>query len=757
MIEFYTYSASTSKKKNILVFFTASEHFDLQKFTSIVDASFKKSLFTRDILIISATYTEDQIEEKLIKSDSSLRKLKEKINSHHHMNIHYSSVNKVGEISVTSAIDSSSEDKSKISKEDVKKILETGLFGITKSRNLIIEAHPNYHFVKPSGKHTSKFIKVSNIIESSVEISFIAFCLLKMIPDDIENIYIDTAGIFALAYEITALKRRFDNNYGAVTIDCFGSYEGIDSYSFSESKRSLVIISATTSSDLEKKIRNIPEINCAGVLTIVSSVESKNTLICLDHYRANHCKEYFSNFDSYKEEACNLCRLEQSVPISLHKSNFAPESPRTTKYLPLAIDADKKIKELISNYKNLDVFKCLYDGVDGKKSPTPEYFIDVELLLKDSEVYREKIDNFITRSFPLNVDTVLHCSDSGAKQLADYILENVNSRGGDLKIFEGEITGHNIVINGILVVAGSLQSGKSLLNISRSLRDYTDTPITYVVGFAKYKDEKSFIKLQKDLTFSEGKYGQHLFYAIESILLPIDEHRVDSWAREIELFNIMLTDLKEDSPEVQRILEERIKFLKSASANDIKGLGHQIFLPSPKGKKHELGPTFAFWSSEDNKSTFTHQATVYYTISSILQTLRTKAKAGSIPLGHGYLIKQLDPFLFDRFNEGIIHASFLRAAKPKELDYSGDDESSKIIGSLIERMFENIELKDSDSLPEFLLALCTQKIQIKKDHMTFLQKQEVNKDKYPLVWALNTAVKKIYFTSGSSVGVKTPF
>jgi hypothetical protein len=669
MKEFYTYSAYTSKKKNVLTFFTASEDFDLQKFMSIVDISFKNSIFTRDILILSPSYLKNKIESQLLNSDSSLKKLKEKINTHHHMNIHYCSVDKYGEISLTQKIDDLSIEKSKISKEDAKKILEQGFFEISKKNNLIIESHPSYHFIKPSGKHTSKFIKVANIIESKAEISFLAMCMLKLIPKNLDYIYIDTSGIFALAYEISAMRNRFDKDNIPVSIDCFGSYEGINFYAFSESENCLIIISATTSSDLEKKLRDIPELTSAKIISVVSSLTGKTTLIELEHYRNNYCKDYFSNFDSFKEEDCKLCRHEQSVPISLHKSNFSLESPRTTKYLPLAIDSDKKLRELISNYKDSKAFKCLFDGVEGKKIPTPEYFIDVELLIRDSNAYRTKIDNFITRSFPLNVDTILHCSDSGAKQLAEYIKSNVQNKGINPEIFDGKIPTSVKARTGILVVAGSIQSGKSLLNVSRGLRDYPSTPITYVVGFAKYKDEKSFLKLQKDLTFSEGDLGQHLFYSIESILLPIDEHRIHSWEKEIEELNIIVSDLKDDFPTETQLLEDRIKFLKSASAFEDKGLGEKLFLPSPESKNHELGPTFAFWSANDNKEKFSHQATVYYTISSILQNLRTKPRlGGSVPLGTGYFIKQLDPLLFDRFNEGIIHSSFLRAAKPHTYD-----------------------------------------------------------------------------------------
>jgi hypothetical protein len=42
----------------------------------------------------------------------------------------------------------------------------------------------------------------------------------------------------------------------------------------------------------------------------------------------------------------------------------------------------------------------------------------------------------------------------------------------------------------------------------------------------------------------------------------------------------------------------------------------------------------------------------------------------------------------------------------------------------------------SEALPEFLLALCTEKLQIKTHHIRDFLEVTINKDTFPLVWLL---------------------
>jgi hypothetical protein len=480
-------------------------------------------------------------------------------------------------------------------------------------------------------------------------------------------------------------------------------------------------------------------------MTQVNDSDQK-VLVEFELYKDKFCKSYFQHFDSYVESKCPMCLKEHSVPIALDKSRFIFDAPRTESYLPLAKDSDENLRELIHKYKDLDAFKCLFDGVDGTKKPTPEYFIDVRKVIEQDE-FKERVKSNILRFFPLNTDCIIHGKDQGAKELAELIISNVKELELQVDLYDGEIPEETTPNKGIVVVAGSLESGKSLLNISRALRKYNELPITYIVGFAKYNSEDEFKKLQMDLKFSEGPCGFHQFHVIEKILLPINEHKENSWDKELEILKELKVKHKGDSALLD-VIEQRNKQLRNASAAETQGLGNKLFLQSPKGNDLVLGKTFAFWNKGDNDQDFHHQATVYFTVSSVLQRLRTVPnKKGVVPLGSGYIIKQLDPLLFDRFNEGVIQASVLRAAKSRELDYSADDTKSRIVGSLIERMLKFPESQESTGLPEILLALCTKKLQIKKDHLLGFDDHSIDKVKYPMTWMLVEYARELLLKS----------
>lgn len=739
----------TPNKPNLMICFYSGHNFSLESFYNEIVTQFKASVFTRNFVFITPSFNEVDITNKVL-NDETQSTLKDRINSFQELNFHTCFISRSGEYNISTF----NKKTSALKKDDLDRIIKYGLYNIIKNRNLIIEAHSNIHFIKPSRKHASKFIDTKNLLESSSEISFIATCVLKFLPKEINKIYVDTSGIYPLAYELSNIIRAFDNSSEIISIDSFGSYGGIDEYIFSSDEKTLVLISASTSNNLFKKLNTNSYLEQASIVSIIMTQvndSKQKVLIEFEDYKKidDFSKSYFSHFDSYDENKCPMCLKEHSIPIALDKSRFIFEAPRTSTYLPVAKDSDMNLRNLIHNYKDHEVFKCLFDGVDGKKQPTPEFFIDLSCII-DHDEFKNKVINNINRYFPLNTDCIVHCNDSGAKELAHLIYKIVSNLDLKVDIHEGIISKNKKPKKGIVVIAGSIESGKSLLNISRALREFNELPITYIIGFAKYNSEKEFKKLQMDLKFSEGPCGFHEVHAIERILLPINEYKEHSWNKELELFKELAEKYK-DNETIKSSISDRIKQLKECSSIEKKGLGFKLLLPSADGKDLVLGKTFAFWNKGDNDNEFMHQSTVYFTISSVLQKLRTTANdKGIVPLGTGYIIRQLDPLLFDRFNEGIIQGSILRAAKARELDYSADDTNSSIIGSLIERMLKFPESDESTGLTELLLALSTKKLQVKKDYLLGLKNHSLNQDKHPMAWLLTEYSKEILLENNES-------
>ena len=748
MNSFYLYKTDVnSKHQNVLVCYVASLGFDFNKFSEVIKHAVHDSPFSKELIIISAEYNKAEIDEKLINDEGAVAKLKNNINNYQVLNIHLGLIKRDGNVLYSYKIDPLCNANFSL-QQYFPKLIEQGFINIIKRRNLVMESSANYHFVKPSGKHTNRFIKASNVMENGAEISFIAINLLSFISNKIDKIFTDTAGIFPVAYELLTIMRRFKNDECCGFIDSFGGYQGLNEYRFSGSENSLVLISASTSDVLANKLRNKVGLKQAKILSLFSSnpdADDESTLVSFKHYFEQTKDDLFSGFVSHSGHSCELCIYEKSIPLSLSNSQFVFEAPKTELYLPVAIDSNQQLKDLIHHYKDDKVFKCLFDGLDGKTEPVPEYFIDVSKLVKTNAVFQEKIKNLVIRNFPLSADLIIHANDQGAKDVAERIQLVVEGLGKSIKISDIRSINQHSPQGGIVVVAGSIQSGKSLLDISRTLRDYKTLPISYIVGFVKYNDPASYSKLKSDLQYNNGnpKLDRHQFIAVDEMMLPINEHRINAWDRELELLKkLMALPLK--PCEALDIIKERDSLLRKATDKQNEGLGEHLFLMRANKKHMVLGPTFAFWSDKDNQNPFDHQATVYYTMSSILQSLRYKRSGkNTIPLGEGYILKQLNPLLFDRFNEGIIQASVLRAAKPRELDYSNDDASSSIVGSLIIKMLNSPNDDTSEALPEFLLALCSEKLQLKTDHIREFLSITIDKGSFPLVWLLLEYTKSV--------------
>ncbi|MEY8198632.1 MAG: hypothetical protein RPS47_05280 [Colwellia sp.] len=767
MNSFYTYKMDLSPShQNILVCYIASFGFDLTKFTEIVKRAFDRSPFSRELIIITAGYNQDELVSKLLSNSEAIRQLKKNINNYQILNIHAGFIKESGDLEFRCAKDP--QDKGIFSLELLhEEVLEAGLIDIMVNRDLVMKASPNFHFVKPSGMHSDRFIKASNVLEKGAEISFLAINLLRITGSAIQNIYTDTAGIYPLAYELLAISHRFSGKPSPFFVDSFGGYKGLETYQFSGDDNSLVIISASTSDRLSQKLANVVGLSGVNIVSIftASTADKSNSLVSFKRYSKKYPHDIFEIIKSKNGYECDMCIHEKSTPLSLSNSNFVFDAPESVQYLPVAEDSSMKLKNLISSYKDSCVFKCLYDGLKGSTNTSPEYFIDVSELVKNNQDYQTKLKNKIIRTFPLSADVIVHANDQGAIDVAEYIKKEVKLLGKEVYLSNIEDIEVSPPKAGIVVVAGSIQSGKSLLDISRKLRKYSKYPITYIVGFTKYNDMASYLKLKNDLKFNNGNpsLGKHEFISIDEIMLPLIEHRVNSWERELEVLKVLKT-IPINTTESLSALTERERFLREAGEETCEGIGDSIFMPSLSGGSMKLGPTFAFWNEKDTKDPYAHQATVYFTISSILQGLRYKsARHVQAPLGKGYVLNQIDPLLFDRFNEGVIHASILRSSKPSELDFSADDSNSRIVGSLIEKMIKEPDQPTSEALPEFLLALCTKKLQIKDDHITNIKGLTLDSNKYPMAWILLEYTNLCLFNkpiddlSGNSIKVTIPF
>ena len=86
----------------------------------------------------------------------------------------------------------------------------------------------------------------------------------------------------------------------------------------------------------------------------------------------------------------------------------------------------------------------------------------------------------------------------------------------------------------------------------------------------------------------------------------------------------------------------------------------------------------------------------------------------------------IDPFIFNRFNDGIIQASILRASKADELNYSLSFNHSNNMLSLINTFIKHKEEQQGEAIFEFLYSIAIGKLRLHNNHYLLLLK-ELNK------------------------------
>lgn len=603
-------------------------------------------------------------------------------------------------------------------------LLHVGMLTLFKRHRGLIVSNNSYHFVKPSGAHCDAFIRASNLLVSSNEVSFLALSLLPYLKTGIKRIYVDTSSIAFLVNIAIQLRDRYLQEE-APSIESFGSYTALNEpYDFVEDSSSLVIISATTSGSLAKQLIRDKRFSSSNVVTLFHLGLPSTQIGLFDVTEAMPSQPI-----SVSEGDCGFCKRE-SRPVHIAGEQFLPESPRHELLLIRKSDFNSDREKFFKMFAATGTLEWNKATVPSAES-TEHFFINARKAIEVSGNalggdLAKNMKRYITRD--LTNIIVLDDQDSDAfltevKQFLGVCWEQsiTVSKASETKSLQLGSCGS------VMVVAAAITSGRQLLSISRTLRDLSPkSSVLYLVAFSKLQSKEAEKQLCNDL-----QQGGHTFKVLESCFLPrIKEHAMTAWDWEHEtlLPFSQLDPLGDLSDELPSKLQEYFDQLCSVSqTND------DLFLPTPVGHKLELRKTFVFWSDLDfdgDRIQNTTQADVYWTIQAVLHDLRNSNEMKC--LATPYHTTLLSPANFDRFNDGVIQASLLRAATPIELDYRVDSNYSRQMTDVINSVVENWSNEQGEAALEFLMALWTGRLRINDRHMQEIKEKCSKLEKLPI-------------------------
>jgi hypothetical protein len=622
-------------------------------------------------------------------------------------------------------------------------IIRDGLINIFKKRGGLIEAKGRaHHFVFPSGKHCNKFLRTGNILLHSCETYFIAFTLLSKFKEGThKQIFCDTSSINTLAFALLELKRKLvGDSFNIVPVESFSSYEGIFSKSVRFYPNSLILISSSTSGNILDKInQHHADVDRENMVILfylgkdADYLRNKQSIICnLTNSKSNPTGIQY--YDTYTEKDCEHCK-EGSYPVEVKGDVFLLEKPNINRVTIKVTDAPKKLSEFIGQFKSQkdatdSILKVNYKETYVASNKYEVYF-DIYNVFSDIDnkaykKYKDRLFDFINQYIPSKTKYLITLPDEGSEKLAELIINHVKTEYKETTL--PEIVKFDDVTTkltdtktegAVVIVASCISNGKNLLYLSRTLRPYDKLRLIYFVGLTRTCTEEYLSLLKSNL--KQGIYGKesNSFVEIDNMYCNKDV-KGTSWLAEEDFVKELLEYIDQSLlPVATEILNKRLDLIAESLSTRKKGLRNELFFQNTAKEELMLRKGFAFFNFTDY-STVVSQGDVYFTISAVINNLRNNNDHSHCLRQTEFVRNIIDPHNFNRFNDGVIQACILRAAYPAELAYHIDYDLSNDMKGILEKIIEKHDTPQGEGLIEFLYAIASEKLTLKKEHLTEL-------------------------------------
>ncbi len=565
-----------------------------------------------------------------------------------------------------------------------------GLTTLFRRHGGALDAGPTAHFVRPSMRPSTRFLRASHALSDGAEIYFAALWLLPHLAPDVEYVHLDTSAIASVVLAALNLKGL----HPQPALLTFHSYEGMKKHPFSVDRPDLVVISASQSGAMAADLTKLVAAR-RRILTLFSSADAvpDTTVICdIRHDDRDNPRGY--------AKAREVGDTSWTRPIRLISEHFSvePEPPRAV--VP-TVQHKPKVLEILAGLAGHGVVRSL-KTTDLADDRTAVWFDMLKFASRPA--FQNWVEMIVARRVPAATRAIVQTGDDAQSAvLADAIAEAVARHGSS---FQPE----RLSVSDIerderrwaeptspIIVTGSVTGrGTQLLAASRALRRFApDSHRIFLAPGAIGLSTWSIELLRRNL-----RQPSHEVETMFELVLD-RERAAESWRDE----RTLLEDLQRGKEPVQ--VEERIESLVGHPEGRMNGL----FLDAPGGALR-LRENFAFWP-KNTPCTSASQADVFTTICAVLEHMRSEATSIEQRLVNDVQTHtNLSVETFSRYNDGIIQAAFLRAARPIEMNYRDTPAESRLMLDLLRQMIRYANRQQGEALAEFLLAIACGRLRL---------------------------------------------
>jgi hypothetical protein len=607
------------------------------------------------------------------------------------------------------------------------------LFDLFLRNGGLVTASRGTHFTKPSGTHSTQFLRAANVLEKSGTNHQLLFWLYPLLKGrSVNRLVVDTSGIAPVAYALAYERLRWQEADVLPMIESHASYGGLDALTVSDPEHTVFLISASTSGSLALKLiekgakaENIFTLYFLGTTT-------PGTVICNLGVDAANSFEGIPRIANYPAVKCPECS-GHSYAIPIVGDQFRTEPAKVDEIEVALNDFDETSRSVLDRLVSTGLFRA-FRSVGTRQF---ELYLDVQNMLEGTAEeesardrvadIRSRLSRLIRRGSTVNLRRVVPTGYPGAKTFADQTHETLPS---DLQA-QAIVTPSMALSTapeereaGTLVLSGCMDDTYELMGISRDLRSvHPGGSITYVSPIFRATSATERRRIESNLTFGDQGPKTFTLLSVVSVDLPqcVPNH---SWQLEYERLLELEYWCAYTDHEMPVAITERIELLRTAPGV---GLANNLFWPSPQGVTLKLAADFTMIPTYDGRRVIS-QADTFAIITSLFHKYRQGVPKKPRLVCRTYERTVISPESFQRFSDGVIQASFLRAAREGEIAYSNCDEivSERMFAFLSGEVAGACE-SGGHALMEYLVALLVGRLTLHQKHARELLANVVDK------------------------------
>lgn len=613
---------------------------------------------------------------------------------------------------------------------------EGWLFHLFDSNEGLMVAPPGVHFRKSSSKHTEKFLRAANTLTTSSACSLLAiFALATLAPRVPKRILVDTAPLLSVAYAMMRAAKVHGIWSADVPTRSFSSYGGqarIGRLSVND----IVLISASTSGSLaELLIAQHAKWDSIVTLFFLCSKDASRPINVLCDLTVTAKRGFgYQRVQNYSAVGCPLCasefilaELEGDQFLLQQRQNRLLKFVRTTQ----SADALATLTELY-NANAMEV--VLQD--DLTLPSTIE--INNEQLLTCKGI-RKDVVRHLRRYVPHPLALIVRVRIT-EEQFASLVTEaGIGHSVASATIIDWPDLGSHQALaegEGVLVVFGCLSSHSTARQINATLRSKVNGGnVAYVSALTLAEAPEQYLDLTMFLSFGERGSDTFTYREARRLALPVRIADKNPWAEELDLLNGLAGDGICEIQARREMLSNTVR-----SRNSIFWDG----LTAPLAIQRD----FVFLNTANGTRAIS-QADVFAVVTNLFAAERAGSNDlakrpigdGAVPLTqsvYGHVL--LTPEAFTTFNDGVLKASLLRAARKSDLMYEVDTGYSKQMKEIVLIELRGWPVGTGDALPEMLLALATKRLRIQDSDRAVIRARALEADLPPYLIALARAI-----------------